>query len=63
MTTTLTRAQRMDAYAAVAEHFGLKHQQRTKLDTSPLYLAILTAAYEGSMADAGRLLQAAGIIA
>jgi hypothetical protein len=52
-----------DAYRAVTEHFGLKHPQRTQLDTSPQYLAILLAAAGNDWADARSLLERAGIIA
>lgn len=53
----------MTAYATCKTHFGLKHQQRTDLATSPLYLDIMIAVHEDRFQDAERLLWDANILA
>jgi hypothetical protein len=59
----LTHDERMAAYAAVKERYGLKWQQRDKLDASPIYMAIMRAAHQERWADCHRLLWGAGVIA
>lgn len=50
------------AYAALTEHFGLRHQQRSRLDRSPQYSAALNAAHRGDWPAADRALSHGHII-
>ena len=52
----LTKDQRMNAYADVKTHFGLRHWQRTALDRSPLYPYVMSAAHDGNWTIVEQLL-------
>lgn len=52
----------MDAYAEVARRFELDRHQRTALDESPAYSAIMDAGVEGEFDYVGHLLRNEGII-
>jgi hypothetical protein len=41
----MTGAMKMDAYKALTDEFGLKANQRDALDASPLYPALILAAF------------------
>lgn len=58
----LTTAQKMNAYQATKERFGLKAEQRDQLDTCPSYLNIMVLADAADWETVQRLLTHEGII-
>lgn len=58
----LTNDDRSNAYAAIKEHFNLKHAQRTQLDGSIYYNEILFFAHTEDWTSAERFLRADYII-
>jgi hypothetical protein len=56
-----TEKWQMEAYAEVAEKFGLRAKQRDRLDVSPGYGPILEAARDGKWRDVADMLIAFGI--
>lgn len=58
----LTREESATAYRAVADRFGLRAPQRSKLDRSTYYSGILNAAHLSNWRAVERMLGHAGII-
>jgi len=58
----MTEKWKMDAYAAVSARFGLRHWQRTALDTCAQYEEIMAAERDGDFNLVRGLLDEAGIL-
>lgn len=52
----LTPEQRSLAYGKIKERYALTHVERTTLDRSPLYPAVMTAAHRSEWATVDRLI-------
>ena len=57
----LSYEDRAEAYRATADRFNLRHKQRSALDVSPLYHAIMRAAHAEDWTTVEELLFDAGI--